>query len=247
MIQPDGMHAARARRAPAPASRDRRLRPGACSAMGLLERPAAVARPCRLDLRGGSSSRPQHDDLRQRRSAARSKRHARRHLAVEAPFAGHRVDLYRGPECRPAIAADCDEDVGFAVGGCAPRHGDDRAGGGDRRRRVGAAGNIGKRCRLQAPVAGAANCDGADERRKSDERAKSSHHRSGQKRRRAPNWNDRGSPTAVIWPKVGEGLVGYAPAPKLVLRVSDILTIGQVEDFGQRFELRRGRRRGRCG
>ena len=36
----------------------------------------------------------------------------------------------------------------------------------------------------------------------------------------APSWNERGSPTAVTCPNVGEGLFGYAPEPKFALRVS---------------------------
>src|SRR3954451_511761 len=39
---------------------------------------------------------------------------------------------------------------------------------------------------------------------------------------RAPNWNDRGSPTAVTWAKVGDGLVGYAPDPKFEFTVTTL-------------------------
>ena len=64
---------------------------------------------------------------------------------------------------------------------------------------------------------------------------------------RSPNCSDRGSPTAVIWPKVGDGFVGYAPAPKFVLRVSAFTPIGQVEHFGQRLRARTRRPAGTRG
>jgi hypothetical protein len=44
----------------------------------------------------------------------------------------------------------------------------------------------------------------------------------GQNLTRAPTWNDRGSPTAVICPNVGSGFVGYAPGPKFVFLVSTL-------------------------
>src|SRR5476649_95175 len=41
-----------------------------------------------------------------------------------------------------------------------------------------------------------------------------------QNRARIANCSDRGSPIAVIWPKVDDGVAGYAPAPKLPLTVT---------------------------
>ena len=97
----------------------------------------------------------------------RSERHARRHLAVEARLAGDRVDLHAAPERRAAIAADGDEDVGLAVGGCAPRDGDERAA----LRRSTASrwrgpANVGEASRPPAPPPARANAIATDQRGK---------------------------------------------------------------------------------
>ena len=175
----------------------------------------------------------------------------RRDLAADARLAGHAVHLHRRAERRAPVAADRHEDVGLAAG-ARPRS--PRRSGRARRSTAPSWLRPGR----PGVTAGGA-CAGA--RRSSPERG-SDQQSSVQFRHpshvhcpwssllpcglipdnfrtaaAAPNCQLRGSPTAVIWLNVGDGLAGYAPAPKLVLRASLVRPVGQVEHLGQRLEL----------
>ena len=239
MIQPDGVCDA------AIVERQRRPAAIAGSVGGLecdrrFERPAAVTRPCGSDLCGCRPRGPQHDDLRFARSAGSPQRHARRQFASEPCLAGGAVHLHGGAKGSAAVATDRDKDVGRCRFSTRPtqrrqtdRHWPPMASRSTVQQRRA------RSARERPPHAATAPTSSGE--RASRHRLGPQHRHASstrfQKLARNPNWNDRGSPTAVICPNVGRGLVGYAPDPKLALRVSTLTTVGEVEPLDQRLEF----------
>ena len=221
--------------ASAPASRDRRPRrlPAASTGGANVLPPSTRSRRLRSSVRrrrARSTARRSRD----RGSAPGVKRDARRHLAAEPRLAGDRVRpaparrtcappsrlTARNTSVLPSAVAPhataTNEPVAATHGVRSPaRHRRATTDVGRRRRRAAAAPSASshrneRRVRQHAPA-----CQTAQRLRIiATVRLRTS--------RARRTGTTRGSPTAVIWLNVGDGLVGYAPAPKFVLRVSDV-------------------------
>ena len=178
--------------------------------------------------------RPEHRHVRHRARARRHDGDPRRQLAAEPRFAGHSVDLHGRPEPRAAIAADRDKHVGPAVARRAPRDGDEGAVGrhpgrgirAPRKASDTASGGVAPWSPASIAVHSMASATAVTARRFPIVRVIDAPHP--QNLTRAPNCSDRGSPTAVIWPNVGDGLPDSAGAEVRVPR-QVVAPIGQVE------------------
>ncbi len=247
MIEPDGMRDA--------LPIDGQCRPAAITRgpIGLqghrrLEGQAAISRSRALDRRR----------RRRARSTARSpdgsppgvpgtQRDPGRQFPAEPPFTGLLVDAHRRAERAAAVATDRREDVGLAVGPGTPRHRDERP--------CAATDGVASD-RPGTSSATVAACSGAEPGNTADSAA--TNRAVVQIRKRvdmtalrsagaARTAQLRGSPTAVTWLKDGDGWVGYAPVPKLVLRAVSLTVLVRLNTSASASSpdrARHGERRG---